>query len=71
MGDGLQENGKHGGDIREKGIVIAALSKTPGLDKIREANGIIIFSGSDLLIAIGLENLQFLRFLTLAFCMAD
>lgn len=47
--------------------MITALSKAPGLDKIGKADGIVVFAGRDLLIAIALKNVQFLGLCTLVF----
>lgn len=68
-GDSLKEDGKDGGDIGQQGVMVAAITQAPGLDEIWEADGILLllFAGRDLLIAIALQNLEFLGLFVLLF----
>lgn len=51
--------------------MVAAISKTPCLDEIREAGSIIFLAVGNLLIAVRLQNAQLLGLLGLLLSMRD
>lgn len=62
----LQEDSQNRWNNRQERLVVIAISKTPGLDQIREAGGLVTLStAGDLRVAERLEHIEFLGFVTL------
>lgn len=62
----LQEDSQNRWNNRQERLVVIAISKTPGLDQIREAGRLVALStAGDLRVAERLEHIEFLGFVTL------